>query len=273
MSLHIQYSKQIAKELGKIAVYFPGEDIKVGDVIIFPDGKKGIFQKAVPWGNSERITTLDKLEVPFKKREPSPNLHTYKFSTKNSVDVNFELSGDADLGNPDLPAVDANLSIKFKSEGSIYFLAVDCQESSIEDILELESQVKSESDLIWKNDAFLVTSVTVAKKALIMQANSKGSELVIGGNVQGLKSGTVNISADTNIQVKRQRGSSFIKDWSDNVTVFIEVMKMEKEVFGDTKSLDFESGIPTENTDNIEKKLVLKNIDISEYLKIRQENK
>lgn len=36
MSLQIQYSKKIAKELGKVAVSLPGEEINVGDIIQFP---------------------------------------------------------------------------------------------------------------------------------------------------------------------------------------------------------------------------------------------
>ncbi|UHO40601.1 hypothetical protein H5J24_11955 [Chryseobacterium capnotolerans] len=45
MSLQIKYSTEIAKELGKIAVYLPGEIIEVGDIIKFPYGKTGFLKK------------------------------------------------------------------------------------------------------------------------------------------------------------------------------------------------------------------------------------
>lgn len=48
MSLQIQYSKELVKAPGKIAVYLPGEQVEVGDIITFPYGRTGMFSKKVP---------------------------------------------------------------------------------------------------------------------------------------------------------------------------------------------------------------------------------
>ena len=91
MPLQIQYSKQIARELGKIAVYFPGDEISIGDIIKFPYGKKGLFKKDVPWGTFERVTSLKNLGVVFEKTGPDKNPDSYQFTTKDSVE--FSVNG------------------------------------------------------------------------------------------------------------------------------------------------------------------------------------
>lgn len=264
MPLQIQYSKEIARELGKIAVYFPGDEVKVGDIIRFPFGKKGLFRKTVPWGTFSKVTSLKNLGVTYKESQLSESPDPYQFSTKNAVNVGFNGNINADLTNDKLPQGNASLSIKFSSEGAIYFLAVGCDKTGIDDIIALENQIQSKSNLLW-DDTFLVTSVTIAQKALIAQSNSKSSELIIGGEISGLKSNTANINADAKISIIKEKGSAFIKDWSDNVTIFMEVMKLEKEIFSSTKGItpSNSSSIPSEEPSE---RILLKKIDLEEYL-------
>lgn len=263
MPLQIQYSKEIARELGKIAVYFPGDEVKVGDIIRFPFGKKGLFRKAVPWGTFSKVTSLKNLGVPYTESKLSESPDPYQFATKNAVNIAFQGNANADLGNDSLPHGNAGLTIKFSSEGAIYFLAVGCDKTGIDDIIALENQIQSKSNLVW-DDTFLVTSVTIAKKALIVQSNSKSSELTLGGEVSGLKSQSANINADAKISITKEKGSSFIKDWSDDVTIFMDVMKLEKEIFSTAKSMDLsKSSIPSEMPNE---KLLLKKVNIEEYL-------
>ncbi len=263
MPLQIQYSKEIARELGKIAVYFPGDEVKVGDIIRFPFGKKGLFRKTVPWGTFSKVTSLKNLGVAYTESQLSESPDPYRFSTKNAVNIAFNGNVNADLGNDNLPHGKAALSIKFSSEGAIYFLAVGCDKTGIDDIVALENQIQSKSNLVW-DDNFLVTSVTIAKKALIAQSNSKSSELTLGGEVSGLKSNAANINSDAKISITKEKGSAFIKDWSDDVTVFMDVMKLEKEIFSTEKSLDLPNdSIPSEESSE---RLLLKKVNIEEYL-------
>lgn len=63
--LAVQYSKEIAKELAKIAVVLPGEPVEVGQIIYFPFGKKGIwpFRKPAPRGSLNIMTSLTELGI------------------------------------------------------------------------------------------------------------------------------------------------------------------------------------------------------------------
>lgn len=229
--LQILYSKELAKELGKIAVYLPGEQVVVGDIITFPNGNS-FLGKSRPLGTFKKITSLQNLGLEYKEPSFSKKPDTYRFSSKNAVNFNFDVGTNADLGNEELPSGKANVKINFTNEGAIYFLAVDCDKKELNDLSALEKQINDKGrNLLWKN-TYLVTSVTVAKKAFIAQSRSKSSELVIQSSLKGVQSGQLNLKADANVSLSKQQGDVFIKDWSDDVTVFMDLIKFEEEIFG-----------------------------------------
>lgn len=232
-SLQIQYSKEVARELGKIAIYLPGEEIAVGDILTFPFGKRGLLKKAAPLGSFQKITNLKNLGVRQPKIQQSTTPDTYRFTSKQEVQFDFGLSGNADLHNDSLPKAKGELNIKLSAEGAICFFAFNCFKTSLDDISSLENEINSQGKRMVWDDTYLVTSVTTAEKALIIQSNSNASELTLGGDVQGLQSSTLmNLKADAKIHIKKQKGDMFVKDWSDDVTVFMDLMKFEKEIFG-----------------------------------------
>ncbi|MEW7279052.1 hypothetical protein ABW636_10700 [Aquimarina sp. 2201CG1-2-11] len=232
-SLEIQYSKEIARELGKIAVFLPGEEVEVGDILRFPNGKKGILNKAAPLGSFQKITNLKNLGINHIKTQLSKTPDSYRFTSKRSVQLQFKTGLNADLNDDSLPKTNGELHIKLSSEGAICFFATNCSKISLDNILTLENEINSQGKKMVWDDTFLVTSVTIAQKALIIQSNSNTSELTLGGDVQGLQSSSlINVKADAQIHIKKQTGDMLVKDWSNDVSVFMDLMKFEKETFG-----------------------------------------
>ncbi len=248
--LQIKYSKEIAKELGKIAVYLPGEHLAVGDIITFPNGKS-VFSKHKPFGAFKKITSLRKLGVGYDEPEFSRTPDTYHFSSKNSVQFTDRINGNVDLGNDNLPSGKGGVNIEFSSEGAIYFLAIDCDKKELNDLLSLENEINSKGKKMLWEDTYLVTSVTIAKKALIIQSRSKSSGLTIEGNVKGIQSGSIEMSLQSQLNFKKQSGDIFIKDWSNDVTVFMDVVKFKKEVFGSERYRGNAENIKVNKEDNI----------------------
>lgn len=230
MSLHIQYSKEIAKEIGKIAVCLPGEPLKVGDIITFPNGTS-FFGRSRPLGTFKKVTSLENLEVTYKVIKYSKSPDSYQFTSKNSVNSDFQISGEVDSHSKTLPNGVANIKINFSSEGAIYFLAIDCNKNELDDLVALENQINAKNKKILWDDTYLVTSVTIAKKAFIAQSRSKNSEIIVSGKVNGIQSDKLKIAANSNLSVANSKGDFFIKDWSDDVTVFMDVIKFEQEIF------------------------------------------
>lgn len=232
------YSKEIAKELTKIAVVLPGEALKVGQIIHFPFGRKGIwpFKKPAPRGSFNVITSLSELGLAVEtsnwKKEPDP----YIFASRKSVKIDFSIEGQGTVN----PNVNANGTLKanFEKEGSVYFAAIDCERSDLLNLPSVQVDLeKHKNDIIW-NETFLVTSITKADKALIMQSSTKSASLGISGDIKGLiTKDRGDISADTKIGVENFKESSFIKPWSENVTVFMGLHRFTKKSFGFTPDI------------------------------------
>jgi hypothetical protein len=231
MSLQIKYSKEIAKELGKVAVYLPGELIEVGDIIKFPNGRSGLFSKEAPLGTFIKISSLNNLGVKYSIQDKQETKHSYKFSSESSVKRASSINAEMDLTSEALPSADAEIILQFTSEGSVYFHALDCYKTQINDIASLENEIISKSQvLIWES-TYLVTSVTYASKALIMQSRSKNSEITLSGNANGVKTSGISIGGEAEFNIKSQNGDFFIKDWSNDVSVFMELMKFDRQIF------------------------------------------
>lgn len=232
--LEVMYSKELAKQLTKIGVVLPGDPVNIGDIIVFPHGKKGLwpFRRPAPIGSFHFISSLEKLGVKTQISDPDPDPDTYIFSSRKTVDTDFDFGAD---GNGDGKGVSASgkLTVNFKAEGAIYFAAIDCRTRRLENLVDIEVNLREYSQkLIW-HDTFIVTSLTIADKALIMQSDSNSAMLKISGDIKGLVTKKASdISADANISVNKFTQASFIIPWSDNVTVFFGLSRFVKKEFG-----------------------------------------
>lgn len=257
--LQILYSKEFARELGKIAVYLPGTSVEIGDIIRFPHGKT-FFGKSRPLGSFQKVTSLKNLDVFYSEPNFSNTPDTYHFASVNSVDFNTQ--GKINLENQLLPIGSGEVKISFSSEGAIYFLGVECDTKQLDDLGALENEVNTKGKNLPWEDTYLVVSVTIAKKAFIAQSRSKNSELVVQGNIQGIQTGNTALKSNAKINISKQQGDVFTKDWSNDVTVFMGLVKFEKKIFEKryrgAKSISKES--------EVESRILLKPITLKDIL-------
>jgi hypothetical protein len=220
-SLAKQYCKEIVRQLKKTPVYLPGEPVNVGDIISVKtrliDGK--------PLGIYHAVTSLKNLNIPFEVlQDDAPD--SYIYSTKEAVGVEFIASADiAAKGS-------GELKVTFNRTGSIFFSAIDCTKERISDCSNLVKLVNGHAESLQdeREHLFIVTSVTTAKKALIMQSNSQNGGLTLSGEVEGLQATTgINIDANIKVKITAHKDSSFLKPWSDNVTVFFDLLRCRKD--------------------------------------------
>ncbi len=260
MSLQIQYSKKIARELGKVAVYLPGEEIKVGDIVQFPHGK-GIFRTA-PFGSFQKITDLRSLEANYEVKEDLSPPDSYQLMSENSVDFKFDLGGKVDLGTEELPSGNGKFQLSFSKKGAIFFYALECNKQYINNILNLENEIVDNGKEMQWDDTFLITSLTIAKKALVVQSISKSSELTIGGDVKNTSTGKLKLDANAKISLERQKGDMLIKNWSNDVSVFMDVMRFKKKTFQKEKVFNSDPLLQDESRFRVK----LETIDLSQYI-------
>lgn len=246
-SLQLAYSKELAKALGKIAIYLPGEEVAVGDIIRFPYGERPLFRN-LPLGSFRKISSLSHLGLTDITTTTSSTPDSYRYTSNQSTSLKFDTEAQASLAHLSLPKATGDLHIQFSNTGALCFFAVNCYKEQLDHLAELEHRIDSSLDMIWEN-TFLVTSVTTAQRALIIQSHSDTAEIVLSGHVQGLQSnafGSVQATADIHIQ--RQSGNLLVKDWSDQTSVFMDVVRFDPQIFDfNYKTTSIPIGLTTTN--------------------------
>lgn len=239
--LMIKYSEEVASALTKIPVVLPGSPVSVGDILYFKEGEPSWVTRLLvdpkPIGSFEKITDLKSLGVTASIVEDDPSsADSYVFSSKNGTSVAFEAGGEA--SDPRGDTGQGSLKVTFSSEGAVYFSAVDCTTERVDDLSAIQVNLQEHNRTIVWHDTFIVTSVTTAKRALIMQSSSNSALLSVKGDVNGLLPGSATGSASANVLISGYKDASFIKPWSSNVTVFIGLHRFKKTDFGSlTKAL------------------------------------
>lgn len=216
MRLYKTYCKEIIRQFQKIPVYLPGEFVQVGDVIFFNNA--GLFGSK-PIGTFKKRTSLSNLGIEFPTlTDPDPR--PYKFSSVGSVSMEFTSEGEV------TNQAKGQLDIAFTKEGATYLVAVDCLTTAIDDLLTVERQLANHVDALDWSSHYIVVAVTVASRSLIMQSNSSSASLSIKGEVKAFDTGSVEMpNIDAALSVKSYKDASFIKDWSNNVAVFFELVR------------------------------------------------
>ncbi|WP_422348809.1 hypothetical protein [Flagellimonas sp.] len=224
------YSKEIIKELDMIPVYLPGTKIEPGDIITF--SHTNALGRPQPIGSFRKETNLIHtlgLDLPVATDD---GLGAVRFSSRNGVSMEFKAAANA--GN----VGKGELNVSFTKEGSTYLAATGLSESRIEDMDKLRTnlnKIRNKYTGDW-NKSFIVVSVRTAKKALVMQSNSSQGSLTISGETQTLQAGAAgDIKANLKFAVSSFKDAAFIKDWNDDVELFVGLARYRKRFLGSWK--------------------------------------
>lgn len=229
MSLAISYCKEIARELKLIPVYRPGAEVKPGDIIQF--NEKNIWGKSKPVGDFTKIGTLSDLGIQLEtETDANGTLDSYVYGSKGAVNVSFQADANAaEIGK-------GKLTIGFSKSGATYLSALDCRETRFKSLFTLEDQLAPFKNKHKWDNYFIVVSVTVAEKAIIMQSSTTTATLEIQGEVKNLTPTNValrDLNASIGVKTEKYSEASFIKDWSNQVPVFFKLVQFRKKFFGD----------------------------------------
>ncbi|MDX1409960.1 MAG: hypothetical protein R3330_17545 [Saprospiraceae bacterium] len=223
MSLAKQYCREILRELDHLPVFLPGRNVQVGDVIKF--GRINLFSR--PLGEFDLITTLDQLKVDVQTRkDPEPD--PFLYASKSGVSISFKLGAGNGAG------ANGSLSVGFTKEGTVYLAALGCVREEMTNVHTLATQLTPHRDQVDWNNCYIVTSVTTAARAVMMQSNSNRGQLMISGDAQGLNPmGGGPINANAKFSVSSYKDASFIKDLSREAPVFLSLVRYKKNWIGD----------------------------------------
>ncbi|MCZ6821169.1 MAG: hypothetical protein O7G31_17005 [Calditrichaeota bacterium] len=157
------YQKEMHNNVGFFATWLPGDHIELGAVGVMKDGQ---FRQEA---------TLRDLGIKYKPSdEGSPQPLRYTSSSGTSI---------SSSAGAKVPAVTADITIEFSSEGSFLFDALNVRQVRIKnrfdvtaDILECYEEGK------WNKEWYVVESLHVADSATIIVSQDKSAGLVMAAS-------------------------------------------------------------------------------------------
>lgn len=223
--LMVEYSREIARGLTKVPVVLPGTAVAPGDVVYFNEGRRrnlGIFSSLSPAGAFRYVSSLKDLGIVVQTVGDEAQKSSYLYSTEHDTSVSFG-AGAGPLG----------MHVEFHRKGAVYIAAVNCTTMRLSGYAQITMDpVFREKKMLWR-DTYLVTGVTTAERALVMQAAEGGATLGVEGDVQVLRAlapGAIPLD-NVELKVSDVRKQSFLLPWDDDSTIFFDLVRFEMDDF------------------------------------------
>lgn len=224
MNIAKKYSKEIIKKFSLIPVFLPGKHINPGDIIDFGTNMFGKAKR--PIGSFTVLGNLSDYHGINLALTKNPFPQDINLVTSKEVSTSIALAGKIS------GVVDGDIIFDFANEGSFLLRGIEGINTRINNLFALRDQLLEIEDNENWSKYYIVTSVTICKKALVFGAQEKGATLVISADsekINILQNEVVGIDANVNLKVKWRNKTAFSKDWEDNVTVFMELAQFKNK--------------------------------------------
>lgn len=205
MSNATRYCREISNAFDLVAVYLPGTKIDIGDIIQF--NKKNLVNSTS--SIFKKLSSLKKLRIKYDIEENNSEAD-FTYSSKGSVKVKTEIRANN--------IIDTNVS--FKSEGAVYFNAVNCKIFDVKEFNEIKKSLheKCTTD---ESGLYVVTKLIIAEKAIIMQSSNKDAELCFNVDKHAIKQ-----LADVGFNISSCNNQSLLIDSKNNVTILMDLYQI-----------------------------------------------
>lgn len=222
MSIANKYSKAIINKYDLIPVYTPGTDVKPGDIIDFGSSIFGTNKPIGSFSIHGNLSGYHGIDINVTESETKQTLNLV---SSKEVTVSPAVSGQ-------FPGVaEGDIKFDFTSKGSFILFGIDGIETRIENLFSLRDKLRQVADKEDWSKYYIVTSVTVFRKALIYAAEEKGGELVISASTENLGiigDELTGIGADVSIDVKWKSKAAFSNDWDKDIAVLMKLAQFKK---------------------------------------------
>lgn len=239
MNIANKYSKALINKYDLIPVYLPGTDVKPGHIIDFGSSFFGVNKPIGSFSIHGHLSGYHGIDINVVE---SKTKQTFNLVSSKEVSVSPAISGQ-------FPGVaEGDIKFDFTSQGSFVLFGIDGVESRIDDLFSVRDRLRNSTNEEEWDKYYIVTSVTVCKKALVYAAQEKEGTLIISANTKDLGilgDQLTGISADSSISIKWKNKAAFSTDWEDDVVVLMKLAQFKK---GEFKSYDKMFDLKKNNT-------------------------
>lgn len=145
-----------------------------------------------------------------------------KFTSGGAVDVAFNAKATVPATGA---TVNANITIDFHKEHSIYFSAEGCSTSSIKDKNTLGNEVlKLYEDGKWKKEHTIVTDVVVAERSIVVISEGNNCKYVLEADANVSK-----IEVNTNLAVTTSKSVGYSVDAKKGLNILMGLCKIKNK--------------------------------------------
>ncbi|WP_457335850.1 hypothetical protein [Rhizobacter sp. P5_C2] len=169
MTIEKMYTSSVRRELGRHAVWEPGNPLALGD---FGEFSNGVFSKR---GSINEFATTFQLEEGTRG--------FYEFTSEGTTAVQIDADGSARAGGGSVPQAGnaiAALEFSFGSSGGLVIRAAKSHVQSMSNIFEVALNLRKSPG--WNFNWVVVSSIRFAAPATILMGLSKGTKLRVEGS-------------------------------------------------------------------------------------------
>ena len=220
MANHVRtYQRKIHKELGFMATWLPGDEVKPGDIGLFSDGQ------------FRRVTNLAslKIEAAMENAGSPQNLHC-----KSTSGTTISLSGDAEAISG---TAKSSMHIDFTQKGSFLFTVEKARKRRLSDMKDVGDAVLERFEQKeWDRDWYLIEEVYKAVAVTVIICHGGSGSLTLSSEIDLGALGITGLSnPEANLQIMRESGDLFVALGIRSATPLYRCVKVNPSFFGNAK--------------------------------------
>lgn len=216
-----QYLTEIGNVFNQTALLPGGASVQPGQVIRFPQIVRSTWKpEPLPTGAFQIMPAVQAI----------PDLLTEEADTPNFRFANATIYWESLSEN--------RMAIRMPVPGSVLLLAIECSIFRLNNSLERLRELKHLKNEHWWKEGFLVTSLTVARRALIVQSGSANCYVEIEGKVEELiKRGGARLTELADLRIHNARETALEISWQENLPIVMETLPLYRSTISKLLSI------------------------------------
>lgn len=208
------YQKEMHNNTGFFATWLPGDEIKIGDVGLFLDGR------------FRRMSSLKELGIPFTTSRGRSEQNV-NYSSTHATKVSMGAGAEA------IAVGKAEISIEFSQQGAFLFQASKLQLLELQNRASVGEQIlQAYANKKWDSSWLLVESVHEAERATIIVSEDSSSGLVLAAKMDQALPSVSLVDPKVSLSVTSSRGKIMQLIGNEKLHPLYSCLRVKAPLFG-----------------------------------------
>lgn len=222
MSLYKKYARTIHDQTGYRATWFPGVQMKLGDIGVLHDG---VFDHQ----SSLKLRGIDYAEV----RDDEPD-SKFSFRSEGVRSVEVKAAGESNEKFKAIGQASAGVRVEFSGKDALLIQTKGAKSRRVENVAALDAEMlrlvkpgPDGSEPQWHHDWVVITEVIDADSATVLSSSETGAEIEV--EAAGQLGAEPLVDAEAGLTVKSSRSVGIELVAQDGLTPFYKARRIRKK--------------------------------------------